>query len=70
MPTAQAATENCVVFEQPPTGGSSHLSNNALPEVQPVFRVTVRVTGPRNTQVFLQNTFTKPEAASSSSSAT
>lgn len=61
-----ASAANCVVFEQMPVGGSSHMSDNAEPEVQPVYRVTVRVSGPRNTQVFIQNTFTKPEATASS----
>ena len=57
-----ASTDYCIVFEQPPVGGSSHLSGNAKPQVQPVYRVTARVLGPRNTRVFIQNTFTKPEA--------
>ncbi|QIL78595.1 hypothetical protein G7047_00665 [Diaphorobacter sp. HDW4A] len=61
VPTALASATNCIVFERPPTGGSAHLSNNAEPEVQPVFRVSARVLGPRNTKVFIQNTFTKPE---------
>jgi hypothetical protein len=26
-----------------------------------VYRLSVRVTGPRNTQIFLQTTFTKPD---------
>ena len=59
--TALANSDDCVVFEQPPVGGSSHLSANAKPEVQPVYRVSVRVVGPRNVKVFIQNTFTKPE---------
>lgn len=58
----RASSSHCVVFEQTPVGGSSHMSGNVTPDVQPVYRVTVRVQGPRNTKVFVQSTFTKPEA--------
>ncbi len=60
--TDTASADHCIVFEQTPVGGSAHLSGNAKTEVQPVYRVTARVLGPRNTKVFIQNTFTKPEA--------
>jgi Tfp pilus assembly protein PilX len=46
-----------------PTGGdASHLVEGvvSLPS-PPIYRVTVRVDGPRDTQVFLQASFTKPE---------
>jgi len=42
------------------SGGSR--PKDALPTpVPPIYRVTVRVDGPRDTQVFLQTSFTKPE---------
>jgi len=45
------------------TGGSSQLPASQRPAstLSPVYRVSVRVTGPRGTQVFLQNSITRPE---------
>jgi type IV pilus assembly protein PilX len=45
------------------TGGSSQLPASQRPAstISPVYRVSVRVTGPRGTQVFLQNSITRPE---------
>jgi hypothetical protein len=47
---------------QPTGGDASHLVEGSvsLPS-PPIYRVTVRVDGPRDTQVFLQASFTKPE---------
>ncbi|WP_156481030.1 hypothetical protein [Variovorax sp. PAMC 28711] len=44
-------------------GGSSQLpaSKRPLTTLLAVYRVSVRITGPRGTQVFLQSSFTKPE---------
>lgn len=61
----QSATDQgrsrCVPITREAVGGSAQLASRAPPPVQPVFRVTVRVTGPRNTQVFVQSSFSKPE---------
>ena|SRR5689334_4326701 len=44
----------------PPQGGSQ--SNEALPsKPAPTYRLSVRVTGPRDTQVFLQSSFSQAE---------
>lgn len=44
------------------TGGSSTQAETALAPAQaPMYRLTIRVTGPRDTQVFLQSSFSKPE---------
>lgn len=43
------------------TGGSSQAMGKRAPlPVSLIYRVSVRVTGPRNTQVFIQTSFTKP----------
>ncbi|WP_234196373.1 pilus assembly PilX family protein [Pseudacidovorax sp. NFM-22] len=63
---AQSATDqgrgHCVPITREAVGGSAQLATRAPPPVQPIYRVTVRVTGPRNTQVFVQSSFTKPES--------
>lgn len=57
VPTAS----NCMIASAPPpTGGSG---GNGKPKVNPptpqaIYRLTVRVTGPRNAQSFFQSTFT------------
>lgn len=44
------------------TGGSSQRARDDLPPPSSiVYRLSIRVTGPRDTQVFLQSSFTKPE---------
>lgn len=60
--TETASADNCVLFEMLPTGRDAAVREYTPPEVQPVYRVTARVLGPRNTKVFIQSTFTKPEA--------
>lgn len=43
-------------------GGSSQRAKEELPPPSSlIYRLTVRVDGPRNTQVFLQSSFTKPD---------
>ncbi|WP_295537800.1 hypothetical protein [uncultured Pseudacidovorax sp.] len=63
---AQSATDqgrsHCVPITREAVGGSAQLASRAPPPVQPIYRITVRVTGPRNTQVFVQSTFSKPES--------
>ena len=53
--------QNCVAFARASGGGSDHLRDGAQPPVEPVYRVTARITGPRNTQVFIQSAITRPE---------
>ncbi|RYF82847.1 MAG: hypothetical protein EOO29_05600 [Comamonadaceae bacterium] len=53
--------QNCVAFSRDSGGGSDHLRDGAKPPVEPVYRVSARVTGPRNTQVFIQSAITRPE---------
>jgi Tfp pilus assembly protein PilX len=60
-----ASVANCVYLPSASdvAGGSSQLPANKrpTPPVLPAYRISVRVTGPRDTQVFLQSSFTKPE---------
>lgn len=69
--TGSCSTDTCIVANQTVFGGSSSewinsqtnsgaLSNpnpSAVPQ-QPIYRLTVRLTGPRNTLSFFQSTFT------------
>ena len=64
-PFAALVTAGRCAF-MPPTlnaaGGSSQLAKNALPPPAPaVYRVSVRVDGPRGTQAFVQGSFSRPE---------
>ncbi|WP_076999887.1 hypothetical protein [Variovorax sp. KK3] len=44
------------------TGGSSQRAKDDLPPPSTlIYRLTIRVDGPRDTQVFLQSSFTKPD---------
>jgi hypothetical protein len=44
------------------TGGSSQRARDDLPPPATlIYRLSVRVDGPRDTQVFLQSSFTKPQ---------
>ncbi|MCL2346332.1 MAG: hypothetical protein FWC58_10845 [Desulfobulbus sp.] len=59
--TVDPSREMCIGYEQPAIhGGSSHLSGKKVGQsFQPVYRISVRVSGPRNTQVYLQTTITR-----------
>lgn len=47
----------CIVKVRPPDGsGSAHQSERPPGESRPVYRISVRVSGPRNTEAFLQST--------------
>ena len=59
--TGTASSPNCVQSTGLPTGGTANRNTAVAPPSATVYRVSVRVTGPRNTQVFLQTTFTKPD---------
>ncbi len=59
--TGTASSPNCVQSTALPTGGTANRNTAVAPPSATVYRVSVRVTGPRNTQAFLQTTFTKPD---------
>lgn len=60
--TGTSTSALCVQSTAAPTGGTA---GSAMPMAPPptatVYRLSVRVSGARNTQVFLQTTFTKPD---------
>jgi Tfp pilus assembly protein PilX len=52
----------CVQSSAAPTGGTAvAIAAPITPPTATVYRLSVRVSGPRSTQVFLQTTFTKPD---------
>jgi type IV pilus assembly protein PilX len=51
----------CVQSSALPTGGTHNRNTAVPPPSATVYRLSVRVSGPRSTQVFLQTTFTKPD---------
>lgn len=55
-----ASSNNCVQAQSAPTGGTAGEGGPAVTTAS-VYRVTIRVTGPRDTQVFMQSSFTKPD---------
>ncbi len=59
--TGTASSPNCVQSTGLPTGGTANHNTAVAPPSATIYRVSVRVTGPRNTQTFLQTTFTKPD---------
>ena len=59
--TVIASSPNCVQSTGLPTGGTANRNTALAPPSATVYRVSVRVTGPRSTQAFLQTTFTKPD---------
>lgn len=63
--TGTATTSTCVYSPSSSdvTGGSSQLPASQRPasSISPVYRLSVRVTGARSTQVFLQTSLTRPE---------
>ncbi|KQY89034.1 MULTISPECIES: hypothetical protein [Roseateles] len=48
----------CTMATQPVFGGASNEPPKPSPPAQPIFRITLKVTGPRNTVSFFQSTFT------------
>jgi Tfp pilus assembly protein PilX len=58
--TGPSTTTLCVQSTGAPTGGTAP-GNGLPPPTATVYRLSVRVSGPRSTQVFLQSTFTKPD---------
>ena len=61
--SAALGREHCVYNpdKNPVQGGSSTLARTAIPpSFSPIYRVSVRIQGPRGSEAYLQNTFTKP----------
>jgi type IV pilus assembly protein PilX len=56
-----ASSAQCVMSSAAPTGGTAGSIAAVAPPTATVYRLSVRVDGPRSTQVFLQTTFTKPD---------
>ncbi len=52
---------SCVQSVANPTGGTALATQGLPPPSATVYRLTVRVTGARATQIFVQTTFTKPD---------
>jgi Tfp pilus assembly protein PilX len=59
--TGSASNPNCVQSTGLPTGGTANRNTAVAPPSATVYRISVRIDGPRSTQVFLQTTFTKPD---------
>jgi type IV pilus assembly protein PilX len=59
--TGAASSTSCVQSLANPTGGTALPTPGVPPPSATVYRLSVRVTGPRSTQIFLQTTFTKPD---------
>lgn len=59
--TGVALSNLCVQSTALPTGGTANGTQAVTPPSATVYRLTVRVSGVRSTQVFLQTTFTKPD---------
>jgi type IV pilus assembly protein PilX len=59
--TGVPSSATCVQSTGIPTGGGHNRNTAVAPPSATVYRLSVRVTGPRSTQVFLQTTFTKPD---------
>lgn len=59
--TVVASINSCVQSTGLPTGGTANRNTAVAPPSATIYRISVRVDGPRNTQAFLQTTFTKPD---------
>jgi type IV pilus assembly protein PilX len=55
-----ASSNNCVQAQSAPTGGTAGAGGPTVTTAS-VYRLTIRVNGPRDTQVFMQTSFTKPD---------
>ena len=60
-PAGPASSILCVQSTGLPQGGTFNRNQSIPAPTATVYRLSVRVSGPRNTQVFLQTTFTKPD---------
>lgn len=55
---ATLGPSNCLLADAEPEGGSSGNPNRPRPPGQVVYRLSIRVDGPRDTQAYFQTTFT------------
>lgn len=58
--TGPATSTGCVQSSAAPNAGTGG-GARPLPPTATIYRLSLRVTGPRDTQVFMQSTFTKPD---------
>jgi type IV pilus assembly protein PilX len=65
--TGPATSTGCVQSSAAPAGGTASPTPPPTPPTATIYRLSLRVTGPRDTQVFTQSTFTKPEHESTAS---
>ena len=54
------ASNKCVQSQSAPTGGTAGTSG-PIAVTSSVYRLTIRISGPRSTQVFVQTSFTMPD---------
>lgn len=59
--TGPATSTGCVQSAAAPAGGTAGPTPPPAPPTATVYRLSLRVSGPRDTQVFMQSTFTKPD---------
>ena len=59
--TGTASSSLCVQSTAAPPGGTANPGAVVAAPTATVYRLSVRVSGPRSTQVFLQTTFTRPD---------
>ena len=59
--TGTATSTNCVQSSAAPAGGTATPTPPPAPPTATIYRLSLRVSGPRDTQVFMQSTFTKPD---------
>ena len=59
--TGPATSTGCVQSSAAPAGGTASPTPPPAPPTATVYRLSLRVSGPRDTQVFMQSTFTKPD---------
>mgnify|MGYP003575783819 CR=1 FL=1 len=59
--TGPATSTGCVQSSAAPAGGTASPTPPPTPPTASISRLSLRVSGPRDTQVFMQSTFTKPD---------
>lgn len=59
--TGPATSTGCVQSSAAPAGGTASPTPPPTPPTATIYRLSLRVSGPRDTQVFMQSTFTKPD---------
>jgi type IV pilus assembly protein PilX len=59
--TGASSSTSCTQYIAKPPGGNAPVTSGLPPPTATVYRLSVRVNGPRSTQLFLQTTFSKPD---------